>query len=110
MSLHPESRGEPPGRRHQAEVRLPGQDRGGEDLRCSCPRRGDAEGRSPYRGDNPMGVWWGLRVGADGRGPGYPVVVFGGEHADLPLDEDKASELADALVATNVSAVITSPI
>ena len=55
---------------------------------------------------DPMGVWWGLQVGAGGKGKGYPVVVFGGEHANLPLDEGEAERLADALVATNISAVI----
>lgn len=37
---------------------------------------------------DPLGVWWGLRAGADGVSPGYPVVVFGGRHADVPLEED----------------------
>jgi len=36
---------------------------------------------------DPLGVWWGLRAGADGSAAsGYPVVVFGGRHADVPLD------------------------
>src|SRR3954451_24140359 len=30
---------------------------------------------------DPLGVWWGLRAGATGE-TGYPVVVFGGRHAD----------------------------
>jgi len=35
---------------------------------------------------DPLGVWWGLRAGPDGgtRSP-YPMVVFGGRHADVPL-------------------------
>jgi hypothetical protein len=27
----------------------------------------------------------GLRAGADGSAPGYPVVVFGGRHADVEI-------------------------
>ncbi len=55
---------------------------------------------------DPMGVWWGLRVGYDGKGKGLPVVVFGGDHADLPLELEKAEKLADALIQSNVSCVI----
>ena len=38
---------------------------------------------------DPLGVWWGLRHGADGAASPspYPVVVFGGQHADVALDE-----------------------
>ena len=55
---------------------------------------------------DPMGVWWGLRKGADGKSDGYPVVIFGGEHADLTLPLERPDELARALVASNISAVI----
>src|SRR5260370_38436382 len=34
---------------------------------------------------DPLGVWWGLRASADGSAAGYPVVVFGGRHADVPI-------------------------
>jgi hypothetical protein len=53
-----------------------------------------------------MGIWWGLRVGKDGSGDGLPIVVFGGEHADIPLDPLKAKQMAKAIVETNISAVI----
>src|SRR3954447_20262511 len=33
---------------------------------------------------DPLGVWWGLHAGASGEN-GYPVVVFGGAHADVPI-------------------------
>ncbi len=39
---------------------------------------------------DPTGVWWGLRTSADGRRDGYPVVIFGGDHADVPLEEPPA--------------------
>ncbi|MDR3471561.1 MAG: DUF87 domain-containing protein [Devosia sp.] len=35
---------------------------------------------------DPLGVWAGLRTAADGEHAGYPVAIFGGLHADLPLD------------------------
>ncbi len=34
---------------------------------------------------DPTGRWWGLRSNAKGDGPGNPVVVFGGAHADVQL-------------------------
>jgi hypothetical protein len=62
-----------------------------------------------------MGVWWGLRVAVKYEGdkqtpltdtPGLPVVVFGGEHADLPLIPEKAGLIARSIVESGISAVI----
>lgn len=53
-----------------------------------------------------MGIWWGLRVGSEGKGEGLPVVVFGGEHGDLPLVPEKAKEMAKAIVESNISCVL----
>jgi len=53
-----------------------------------------------------MGIWWGLRVSADRQREGLPVVVFGGEHADLPLFPEKAGEMAKAIVESNISCVL----
>ncbi len=53
-----------------------------------------------------MGIWWGLRASADGKGTGLPVVVFGGEHADLPLIEEKIPEMTRAIVESNISCVL----
>jgi DNA helicase HerA-like ATPase len=36
---------------------------------------------------DPTGAWWGLKSSADGKHPGFSIVVFGGEHADVPLEE-----------------------
>ena len=32
------------------------------------------------------GDWFGLKSSANGKSAGLPVVVFGGEHADVPLE------------------------
>lgn len=53
-----------------------------------------------------MGIWWGLRVSKDGKGNGFPVVVFGGEHQDLPLVPEKAEQIARAIVQSNISCVL----
>jgi uncharacterized protein len=42
---------------------------------------------------DPLGVWWGLRASADDTAPGYPVVVFGGRHADVPITADMGTAL-----------------
>lgn len=55
---------------------------------------------------DPLGVWPGLRTGADGSSPGYPIAIFGGRHADLPLDPAAAVPLAKVIAAENLPAVI----
>jgi hypothetical protein len=42
---------------------------------------------------DPLGVWWGLRASADGSAAGYPVVVFGGRHADVPITAEMGAAL-----------------
>ena len=54
---------------------------------------------------DPLGVWWGLRAGADGAAPGYPVIVFGGRHADIPLHEGMGATLGQ-LVGTRPLACV----
>jgi uncharacterized protein len=41
---------------------------------------------------DPLGVWWGLHAGAQGNA-GYPVIVFGGRHADGPLTAEMGRHL-----------------
>ena len=40
---------------------------------------------------DPQGDWWGLKASADGKSAGYPVVIFGGEHGDVPLNARSGS-------------------
>lgn len=53
-----------------------------------------------------VGVWWGLRSSSSGDGPGLPVVVFGGSHADVPLEESSGRVIAEVIVDRQISAVI----
>ncbi|MCJ7543951.1 MAG: DUF87 domain-containing protein, partial [Phycisphaerae bacterium] len=55
---------------------------------------------------DPTGAWWGLRSSADGRGEGYPIVVLGGDHADIPLEEHAGELLAQAVVERRFSAIL----
>ena len=60
----------------------------------------------PWIAFDPVGIWWGLRCNADGSPGGFPVVVFGGDHADLPLEKSAGRKVAEALTTENVFAVI----
>lgn len=53
-----------------------------------------------------VGAWWGLRSSADGKKAGLPVVVFGGDHGDVPLEETAGALIARVLVDKRIPAVI----
>ncbi len=55
---------------------------------------------------DPVGVWWGLRVGADGKSKGKEIFVIGGDHADIPLIPEAGARVAKLLVEKGISAVI----
>ena len=55
---------------------------------------------------DPTGVWWGLRMLADGRTPAYPVVIFGGLHADLDISGSSGAKLAEIIAAEMFSCII----
>lgn len=55
---------------------------------------------------DPTSAWWGLRSSSDGRGAGYPITIFGGEHGDLAIDPTAGAELARAIVHERFSAII----
>jgi hypothetical protein len=48
---------------------------------------------------DPTGVWWGMRLLADGCTAAYPVVIFGGVHADLDITEGSEARLARIIAA-----------
>lgn len=55
---------------------------------------------------DPTGAWWGLRSSKNGKKAGYPVVVFGGEHADVELEATAGEVIAEAIATEHFSAVI----
>jgi hypothetical protein len=55
---------------------------------------------------DPTGAWWGLKSSADGKHEGFSIAVFGGEHADVPLEETAGETLATALVEQRFSAIL----
>lgn len=54
---------------------------------------------------DPTSAWHGLRSSADGTKPGYTIVVFGGDHADAPLDFCAGKAMAAAVVEHGFSAI-----
>jgi uncharacterized protein len=50
---------------------------------------------------DPKGDWWGIKLAADGKRPGYPVVIFGGEHADVPINEHAGAHVAELFATGN---------
>ena len=57
---------------------------------------------------DPLGVWWGLRVGADGGASPLPcpVVVFGGLHADVALDQGMGAALGQLIGTHQIACVV----
>lgn len=55
---------------------------------------------------DPKGDWWGLRSSADGQGPGLPVTIIGGEHADLPLPPESGAAVAEMVAAERLPVVL----
>jgi len=55
---------------------------------------------------DPTGAWHGIRSSADGKKKGFPVVIFGGEHADVPLEESAGETIAKVIVDRRVPAVL----
>jgi uncharacterized protein len=55
---------------------------------------------------DPKGDWWGIRSAADGKAPGLPVVIAGGERADVPLEPTSGEVVAKLVVEDRVSALI----
>lgn len=56
---------------------------------------------------DPVGVWYGLRLSADGSEPsGLQLPVFGGLHGDIPIEPTSGALLADLVVDRGISAIL----
>jgi uncharacterized protein len=63
--------------------------------------------RLPFVAIDPKGDWWGLRAGRDGTPKGgLDVVIFGGEHGDIPLERGGGILVADTIVDQRLSCVV----
>ncbi len=55
---------------------------------------------------DPKDAYWGLKSSADGKSPGFPVIIFGGPHADVPLLATHGKVLGEAVATTEMQCVI----
>lgn len=59
---------------------------------------------------DPKGDWWGLKVAADGKAPGYPVICFGdfkeARATDVPINPHSGKEIAELIATGNRPAII----
>jgi len=56
---------------------------------------------------DPLGVWWGLRLAASGERPSaYDVVIFGGSHGDLPLNDHAGALIGETVAGIAQSCII----
>lgn len=55
---------------------------------------------------DPTGAWHGLRSSATGKSAGYPVVIFGGSHADLTLAGQYGEAIAETIGTSSTPAII----
>lgn len=55
---------------------------------------------------DPKGDWWGIKSSADGKRAGFPVVIFGGEHADVPLNAHAGAHVAELVGTGNRPSLI----
>src|SRR5437588_9168940 len=55
---------------------------------------------------DPTGAWFGLKTSADGKRPGFPVVIFGGEHPDVPLEEAAGETIARVIIDRRCPAIL----
>lgn len=56
---------------------------------------------------DPVGVWYGLRIGKSGKSPSnIDIPVLGGLHGDIPLEPESGALIADLVVDKNISVIL----
>lgn len=55
---------------------------------------------------DPKGDHWGLKSSADGKKAGYSVVIFGGKHGDVPINEKSGAHIAELIATENRPCII----
>lgn len=55
---------------------------------------------------DPLGVWWGLRLTENGKPSDFDVVIFGGPHGDLPLNEHAGALIGETVAGMKESAIV----
>lgn len=60
----------------------------------------------PFVWVDPVGAAFGFRSSADGKKPGLPIVILGGDHGDIPLTPETGEQVAKFIVSENVSILL----
>jgi hypothetical protein len=55
---------------------------------------------------DPTSAYWGLKYPGEGGGKGFGFVIFGGKHADVPIDDRAAAPLAELIMGNHIPAII----
>jgi hypothetical protein len=55
---------------------------------------------------DPKGDQWGIRSAANGKDPGYSIIILGGEHQDVPLEVNSGEIVAKLVVEEHVSILL----
>ncbi len=55
---------------------------------------------------DPTGAWYGMKSSADGTKPGFPIIVFGGDHADVPINEHAGHAVGELVATQDVASII----
>lgn len=55
---------------------------------------------------DPKGDQWGVRSAANGKDPGLPIVILGGERGDVPLEPGSGEIIAKLIVEERISALL----
>lgn len=55
---------------------------------------------------DPKGDWYGIRANKDGKPSRFHIPVFGGAHADVPIDDTMGAQLGEIVAKSSSSSVI----
>jgi uncharacterized protein len=61
----------------------------------------------PFVAIDPTDTWYGLKSAKDGKSPGLGIYIFGGRHADLPLESSGGMLIADVIIDHRISVVLS---
>ena len=55
---------------------------------------------------DPKGDWFGLRSSVDGKAEGYPIIILGGDHGDIPLEHTAGKVVAEWIVTDSPTVIL----
>mgnify|MGYP001590497589 CR=1 FL=1 len=55
---------------------------------------------------DPTSAWWGLRSSRDGKGPGFNILILGGDHGDMALPASCGDAVARLICEQNLNVVV----